>query len=109
MVEKTQSSDNTASILTFVLLIFAYPVGIIVMWLWTKWAKWVKILVTLPVILIVLFGILVGFASTVNVDGQIKKAECTKQCANSQLKETCMNQCLGNLNVTPNYQPSPTP
>lgn len=109
MKEKITPADNTNSILTLLLLIFVYPIGVIVMWLWTKWAKWVKVLVTAPIVLIILFGVLIGFASTVNVADQVKKAECAKQCENSALKDTCITQCMGSINAPPSYEATPVP
>lgn len=109
MVDSKNPSENTNNILTFLLLIFAYPIGIIVMWLWTKWARWVKILVTLPIILVVLFGFIIGFAATANPNAQIKKAACVKQCQNSQLKETCITQCIESTNAPTSLEVSPTP
>jgi uncharacterized protein (DUF983 family) len=109
MKEKTTATaaDNTNSILTLLLLFFVYPIGVVVMWLWTSWAKWVKILVTLPVILIILFGVLFGIGASLNVGEQVKKAECVKQCENSALKETCQSQCMGSLNAPPSYEGTP--
>lgn len=102
-------ADNTNSILTLLLLFFVYPIGVIVMWLWTGWAKWVKILVTLPVVLILVFGVLVGIGATLNVGDQVKKAECMKQCENSSQKDTCQLQCMESLNAPPTYTVTPTP
>jgi uncharacterized protein (DUF983 family) len=102
------ASENTNSILTLLLLFFAYPVGIIVMWLWTSWAKWVKILVTLPFVLIILFGTLFGIGATLSIGEQVKKAECVKQCQNSARKDTCQAQCMGSLNAPPTYKRTPT-
>lgn len=55
-------SEDTRLIVTVLLLIFVYPVGLIVMWLWTHWAKWVKVVISLPVILFFGFLILGGGA-----------------------------------------------
>jgi hypothetical protein len=52
--EPTQPSNNnmdTPSIIAILLLLFFYPVGIIIMWFATKWPKWVKFIITLPIIL----------------------------------------------------------
>lgn len=43
------------TILTILLLLFFYPLGLLVMWFATKWPRWVKILLTaIPVLLIVI-------------------------------------------------------
>jgi hypothetical protein len=54
--ETSGISNDTKTIVTVLLLIFAYPVGVIVMWAWPKWVVWVKFLVSLPIV-IVLFAI----------------------------------------------------
>jgi hypothetical protein len=54
--KKGENSNNVATILTIILLVFLLPVGIIVMWIWPKWKIWIKLLVsfilTLPFLLI---------------------------------------------------------
>jgi hypothetical protein len=106
MGKSNSTSESTKGIITLVLLLIAYPIGLIVMWAWTSWAKWVKWLVTAPIILIILGGIFVGLTQSLDLNTQVKKGACTKQCANSQLKETCMDQCMGSLNAPPSgYKP----
>ncbi|MEI6327002.1 MAG: hypothetical protein WCO78_02675 [Candidatus Roizmanbacteria bacterium] len=46
-----QPAGSTPTIVTILLLLFALPIGIIVMWIWPKWKIWVKILLTvLPIL-----------------------------------------------------------
>ena len=50
----TAPSDKNSEIRTLIavlLLLFAFPIGLIFMWLATKWPKWVKLLATAPLIL----------------------------------------------------------
>lgn len=105
--QNTGTSDETKTIVTVLLLIFVYPAGVIVMWLWTKWKTWVKVLVSLPALLIpvVVTIIAVGTFALVNPSTQITKArmkgaedrarylECMKQCA---LETTNKNSCISN-------------
>jgi hypothetical protein len=100
---QNEISDSTKSIVTLLLLIFAFPVGVIVMWFWPKWAKWVKILVTAPIVLVLLGGIVIGFLSTTDINTQVKKGACAKQCETSQMKDTCIMQCMGTINAPPSY------
>lgn len=48
--------DQTSSIVTVLLLLIVYPIGLIVMWFWPKWNKVVKLLVTVPLILTIIGG-----------------------------------------------------
>lgn len=52
--QKSGISEGTKALITVLLLIFMYPVGIVVMWAWPRWMGWVKVLVTLPLIIGVL-------------------------------------------------------
>lgn len=56
-------SEDAKTIIVVLLLVFAFPVGLILMWIWTAWPKWTKWLLTsiliIPLILIILFGYLV--------------------------------------------------
>jgi hypothetical protein len=54
-VESQGMSQDTKTIIVILLLIFAYPLGLLLMWFWMKeWPVWVKILISLPVALGVL-------------------------------------------------------
>ena len=71
-------TDDTKSLITVLLLVFAYPIGAIVMFFWTKWPVWVKILIGLPLLLLPLafVGIIVAaMLVTVNPSEQINKAK----------------------------------
>lgn len=59
-VQNQSDSENTKTIITVLLLVFVYPVGLIVMWFLPRWRTWVKILLSLPVILLI-----VGLLSSV--------------------------------------------
>lgn len=56
-----KSGMNSKSIIAIVLLLFLYPIGLIVMWFMTSWPKWVKILLTLPIFLGIAVGVLAAF------------------------------------------------
>lgn len=40
-------SEDTKTNIIVLLLIFVFPIGIILMWVWMKWPTWVKIILTL--------------------------------------------------------------
>lgn len=46
--------EDTKTLITILLLVFVFPVGFILMWVWTKWKLWVKLLITIPIILFML-------------------------------------------------------
>ena len=48
-------SEDTKTVVVIVTLLLAYPVGLILTWLWMKWPAWVKVILALPVILGLLF------------------------------------------------------
>lgn len=58
-------SEDTKTIITILLLIFTFPIGIIMMWVWMKWPKWLKVLLTslliIPIILAIIGIIAVIF------------------------------------------------
>jgi hypothetical protein len=69
-----QSSDSTMrTVITIVALLLSFPIGLLVMWVWSRWKTWVKILVTLPFIAVfLLFVILViggGFMAVTHPEG----------------------------------------
>lgn len=50
---KVKSGIKLKVVFTVISLIIWYPVGVILMWFWTKWPMWVKVLLTS---ILVLFG-----------------------------------------------------
>lgn len=62
-VSAPEVNQNTRLIVVVILLIFVYPIGVIMMWQWMRyWPWWVKLLITLPliaaVVAIVLFFVI---------------------------------------------------
>lgn len=56
------ASYDTLMIITTLLLIFVYPLGIAFMWAWMKtWPTWVKVVITLPLIISLFFLILIFY------------------------------------------------
>ena len=75
MAKNEEMSQDTKTIITALLLAFAYPVGIIMMFVWTKWPGWVKTLVVLPLVLAILAFFLVGgivFSAIMNGGDNLK-------------------------------------
>lgn len=105
---KQGTSEDTKTIVTVLLLIFIYPIGVIVMWFWTKWPLWLKILLSvlaLPIILVV-----IGFiAATVLVasNPEIQKlAECMTVCKEKTPEADCESYCA-NPEPTMTYDQTP--
>lgn len=59
--QSTGITANTKALITVLLLIFVFPVGVFVMWVWTRWALWLKVVVSIPAIIAI--AILIGLAS----------------------------------------------
>ena len=68
----TEMTEDTKSVITVLLLLTITPVGIVLMWVWTKWQTWVKALVTgctcLPIILFIMIMIIGIIASADEVE-----------------------------------------
>ena len=113
-----QPQDQNKTIVTILLLIFFYPLGLILMWTWTTWQTAVKVLVSCfgclgclgTVIIIPLIA--AGMLSTVNPQLQIQRAECVKQCEVSASQSACIDQCVQDSQQneeTPFQEDSPIP
>jgi hypothetical protein len=95
--QQTAMSNDTKTIITILLLLFIYPIGLIMAWFWTKWHLWVKIAVTLPVVLLIsLFALTIV---AINPSKGLREAECTKTCQVASDPQGCMRSCL--LSPTP--------
>lgn len=93
----SQLDSNT--ILVILLLIFAFPIGIVLMWIlmkhWPKWMKWVITapMIIIPILYILLFSVLFF---VIRPSEQLQKAEETRQ-KSEQIKEYYNTQ----LSLTP--------
>jgi len=99
-VTKTSNelSYDAKTIVTVVLLISVYPLGLVFMFLWMKWPLWVKLLVALPIALLVCIAVLGILAAivliAVNPAAQIEKAQCQEKCMMYKDASVCVQECL---------------
>jgi hypothetical protein len=94
--EQTGLSYDAKTIITILLLLLFYPVGIILMFVWMKWKWWVKLLVFFPVTFFFLGILGVAILSTINPKAQIDKANCVKQCEEIVVdqRSLCISECV---------------
>lgn len=59
VVESTELSYDTKTLITVITLVTVYPVGLILTFVWMKWNKLIKFFVTLPVLMMVLVPIFI--------------------------------------------------
>lgn len=60
--ESTYLRYDVKTLITVFLLVMAYPVGLILMFVWMKWNKWVKFLIVLPALLAVIIPLFILMA-----------------------------------------------
>ncbi len=90
-------SNDTKTIITVILLIFAYPIGAILALFWVKWPLWVRIIVALPLVLIIVGIVLVFVLAALNPSAQISKAKYMSECAKTYTSEECSKMYLDDL------------
>lgn len=97
--KKSETSQDTRTIVTVLLLLFFPLVGLILMWVWSKWATWLKVLITavFGIWTIVVMGIFAAvLIATINPQEQIERAEkatCINECMQSNDRSVCVAQC----------------
>jgi len=100
-----QTSEDAKTIVTVLLLIFFFPVGLILMWLWPAWSKKMKMIITalyvaVPILVGLVMMLFIGsilysaskFYDPINVNDlekKIEKLDAGKQ--NSSL--ACFDAC----------------
>lgn len=109
MATTNGTSEDTKTIVTVLVLLLAYPIGLIVMWAWPKWKAWIKILVTLPIFLIFAFFFLAFFAVIVGGGNRIERGSMASQKACNECaanRETSTDRCTAICwNLTPTIIP----
>ncbi len=73
------TSQQTRTIVTIVVLFFFSPVGIILMWFWSKWKLWVKILLTF-IFFIIPFIVATILIVAIDPAAQVERVECSQNC-----------------------------
>ena len=95
-----QKTSTAANAITILLLVVAYPIGVIVMWFATKWSKVVKIILTvltiiwLPIGGLVYSSLLIGGLNQVGHIQQAQRNQCVQQCGKNAQNTTCINTCM---------------
>ena len=79
VTQNSGASQQTRTIVTIVVLFFFSPVGIILMWFWSKWKLWVKILLTF-VFFIIPFIVAAILIVAIDPAAQVERAECSQNC-----------------------------
>ncbi len=66
---------DTLMIVTILLLLFVYPIGIIFMWAWMKtWPTWLKLVISAPFVIAITFLIIVSFIVGSIIHNNLNKA-----------------------------------
>lgn len=89
-------SYDSKTLITIILLIVFYPVGLVLMFVWMKWPWWVKALVGFPLLLVpiaLLAIVAVAILATINPRAQMNKAR----------DATMRNNALELVNATERY------
>ena len=92
-------SEDNKTIIVILLLVFAYPIGLVLMFVWMKkWPTWIKLLIALPRVLVVLlfvFGIGAGILlAIINPAAKISEAKCSQYCSAVEPSNTsCVADC----------------
>ena len=84
-------SSDTKTLVTVLLLVFAFPAGFVLMWVWTSWPKWVKFLISGIFAFFMLIWILVFAAAilvSVNPQAQLERAEDARMRNESKYQES---------------------
>ncbi len=102
-------TKKSTTIITILLLIFLFPIGLIVMYAATNWKTGLKIIITIlgPIFLILGSILFTSFFVALNPQAQIQKAKCTKVCTEQYSKtsteyQNCLLTCA---NPTSNKYP----
>lgn len=106
--QSQQTSEDTKTIVTVLLLIFFFPIGLILMWLWPAWSKKVKVIITaIGFVVPVLIGLTMMFffmtifysiskfsepfspANVNNLEKKIEKMDAKEQNSTLACFDTC--------------------
>lgn len=104
------TSQDTRTLITVLLLLFAFPVGLITMWLWSRWSTGIQFLITSVTVLFLVGCFVLGFiigsreAAPKNADTLFNNAlinSCSKCLdAHEGKASSCQTECRSFLTPT---------
>ncbi len=105
------ASQDTRTIVTVLLLLFAWPAGLITMWVWSKWSSTIQFLITsffvltLAAVFIVAIVILNAASTGSNTPAPLLKDALIKTCstcldAHGGDAASCQTECRSFLTPT---------
>lgn len=101
-------SNDTKTIIVVLVLLFAFPLGLVLMWIWTNWPKWVKLLITLPLIIffLAISAIVVLFARNQFQSRQVQRINenIIQQAPSSSFSSENVDEIMGDINETRSSQ-----
>jgi hypothetical protein len=98
MKETSKSSlGSPDTIITILLLIFANPIGLIVMWFLPKWRLWIKVAITsfeiLAIVSLVVLIKSIPSLSPLIEEYQRPVRECINKCNSNDVFSPCIRDC----------------
>lgn len=87
-------SNDTKTLVTVLLLVFAFPAGFVLMWVWTSWPKWVKFLISGIFAFFMIIWVLIFAAAifvSVNPQVQLERAEDARMKNEEKYRESIQN------------------
>ncbi len=94
VVQGSENNEGVKTVVTVLLLIFVYPIGVIVSWFLPKWKWWVKFLVSIPMVFFVLMIALAFMLVALNPRAQIEKAEFITECTKKYTQQECAQKYI---------------
>lgn len=101
MAKPTSSkSELLKSIITIIMIIVFFPIGLLLMWLITTWPKWLKIVITLIFLGLMLLGFLTGFLGTISTHKGVLERDSTRYSAITQITQAIGKEVEKNNSVS---------
>ncbi|KKS30622.1 hypothetical protein A2380_00105 [candidate division WWE3 bacterium RIFOXYB1_FULL_43_24] len=89
-----KTTSESASKVTVFLLIFFFPLGIVVMWFWPKWKLWIKLGLTLVPLLIVAALLFAVAALDPTIEEKLRPLRnCIAECSSTDKSNICVRTC----------------
>jgi len=89
--------DDTKTIVTVVLLFFFFPVGIVMMWVWTSWKKSIKVLITVLGCLPFVIGIIIFVLAVMY--GLMSPTQVSNDTPSTVISTEELNQCMDSCQI----------
>ena len=101
-IANQEISGDAKAVITVLLLLFITPIGLLLMWFWTKWNDGWKCIITLIYLFLIVFVVFMANKTDNKISNYLGgdnflENSCLENCKKQKLSDDCNNFCMNDF------------